>query len=153
MHIIGFLRGQDDKVFRLMQDMQGVHFNFRVKLPYNFETEELAKDFLEKNKDNIEKGEIIKSYTGHWCITGIKGIQMGVRPYVPIDFVFPKEYKDQVIAMLRPTNCWNDKFDWCISILRKLIGLEEVPKYSHPIELATPMRQLNFVDFTVLGIK
>jgi hypothetical protein len=136
-----------------MQDMQAVYMNYRFRYPYDFDKEELAKTFLEANKKRIVEGEVKQSYTGKWFVSGIKGVQMGVRPWVPVEFTFPKEYEDKVLKLLHPENSWNSKFSKYLTIMRKLLGLKKIPKFNHKIETASPVRAGNMVEVAGIGLK
>ena len=129
MHFYCLMRGQKDKLDRLINDLLAIY------LPY---------------KTGINDGEDIKRI-----------VQLGVRPIQLYEIIYPKEHHNFMMRILHPTGSWNPKYDKYIKIIRKLLGLGNMPKLldekGEEIKLnlneALVIRAQNQVEVVGIGVK
>jgi len=82
-----------------------------------------------------------------------KGIlQLGVRPIRLYEIAFPEPALNYVLQKIQPSKSWNPAYDKYITIIRKLMKLENVPEIP-PKDDINNFLYKDFVDATAIGIK
>jgi len=75
-------------------------------------------------------------------------LQFGIRPIRLYDMTFPVQATEQALQILNVGKCWTPAYNKYFNVLRKLMGLKDIPAYQQK-----PMANHGFIEVAGIGYK